>query len=62
MRSTCNNKGWLVPQDNLLDMTENEKSFDKVKGICDVWTLRNNYRVKKGDPPILMGEKKRSCQ
>ncbi len=37
--------GRLVPTDIMLDMQENEKSFDSVKDIVDDWSFRDNQGI-----------------
>ena len=47
--------GRYVPPSIVLGNTENEKSFEGVKGLVDAWSFRDN-NVPENTPPILISE------
>ncbi|MDR1219702.1 MAG: zeta toxin family protein [Treponema sp.] len=54
-------QGRYVPVKAVLGMATNEETFDRVKGMVDAWSFRDN-NVNRGEPPILISESRKSIK
>ena len=45
----------FVPPEVVLSNTGNESSFDRVKGLADAWSFRDN-NVAQGEEPIMISQ------